>query len=206
MPRFDYPCPDCRTTSNLHGPDCEFEGASWADIEKAYTDLVAVLSANSLPEEALRNAVTGRWSNLHKSALDRLVHEQRVMEDEQGHLELLTADEYKEHVTDPNVEPIKTVARKGSVPGAHDNAVFAMIAWYEMVGLSWSETRERVVGERVARQHRHDVGVGLLDVGPRRALELAVRAVEVARRPAVWAGVVEPRHDSDCRFGGTKLD
>jgi len=145
VPRFDYPCPDCRTTSNLHGPDCEFEGASWADIEKAYTDLVAVLSANSLPEEALRNAVTGRWSNLHKSALDRLVHEQRVMEDEQGHLELLTADEYKEHVTDPNVEPIKTVARKGSVPGAHDNAVFAMIAWYEMVGLSWSETRERVV-------------------------------------------------------------
>ena len=145
MPRFDYPCPDCRTTSNLHGPDCEFEGASWADIEKAYTDVVAVLSANSLPEEALRNAVTGRWSNLHKSALDRLVHEQRVMEDEQGHLELLTADEYKEHVTDPNVEPIKTVARKGSVPGAHDNAVFAMIAWYEMVGLSWSETRERVV-------------------------------------------------------------
>ncbi len=145
MPRFDYPCPDCRTTSNLHGPDCEFEGASWADIEKAYTDLVAVLSANSLPEEALRNAVPGRWSNLHKSALDRLVHEQRVMEDEQGHLELLTADEYKEHVTDPNVEPIKTVAQKGSVPGAHDNAVFAMIAWYEMVGLSWTETRERVV-------------------------------------------------------------
>jgi len=145
VPRFDYPCPDCRTTSNLHGPDCEFEGASWADIEKAYTDLVAVLSANSLPEEALRNAVPGRWSNLHKSALDRLVHEQRVMEDEQGHLELLTADEYKEHVTDPNVEPIKTVAQKGSVPGAHDNAVFAMIAWYEMVGLSWTETRERVV-------------------------------------------------------------
>jgi hypothetical protein len=145
VPRFDYPCPDCRTTSNLHGPDCEFEGASWADIEKAYTDIVAVLSANSLPEEALRNAVTGRWSNLHNSALDRLVHEQRVMEDEQGHLELLTAEQYKEHVTDPNVEPIKTVARKGSVPGAHDNAVFAMIAWYEMVGLSWTETRERVV-------------------------------------------------------------
>ena len=145
MPRFDYPCPDCRTTSNLHGPDCEFEGASWADIEKAYTDIVAVLSANSLPEEALRNAVTGRWSNLHNSALDRLVHEQRVMENEEGHLKLLTAEQYKEHVTDPNVEPIKTVARKGSVPGAHDNAVFAMIAWYEMVGLSWTETRERVV-------------------------------------------------------------
>ncbi|UPV75493.1 hypothetical protein M0R89_05350 [Halorussus limi] len=145
MPRFDYPCPDCRTTSNLHGPDCEFEGASWSDIEKAYTDLVAVLSANALPEEALHEAIHGRWSNLHKAALDRLVHEQRVMETEEGQLELLTAAEYKEHVTDPNVEPIKTVAEKGSVPGAHDNAVFAMIAWYEMVGLSWTETRERVV-------------------------------------------------------------
>ncbi|UPW01531.1 hypothetical protein M0R88_05355 [Halorussus gelatinilyticus] len=145
MPRFDYPCPDCRTTSNLHGPDCEYEGASWSDIEKAYTDLVAVLSANALPEEALREAVHGRWSSLHKAALDRLVHEQRVMENEEGHLKLLTAEQYKEHVTDPNVEPIKTVARKGSVPGAHDNAVFAMIAWYEMVGLSWNETRERVV-------------------------------------------------------------
>ncbi|WP_276299711.1 DUF7474 family protein [Halorussus lipolyticus] len=145
MPRFDYPCPDCRTTSNLHGPDCEFEGAAWADIEKAYTDIVAVLSADPLPDDALRNAVHGRWSNLHQAALDRLQREQRVMEDEQGHLELLTAEEYKEHVTEPTIEPIKTVARKGSVPGAHDNAVFAMIAWYEMVGLSWDETRERVV-------------------------------------------------------------
>ena len=145
MPRFDYPCPDCRTTSNLHGPDCEFEGESWSDIEKAYTDIVAVLSGDQLPEDNLRNAVHGRWSNLHQAAMDRLQREQRVMETEGGQLELLTAEEYKEHVTEPTIEPIKTVARKGSVPGAHDNAVFAMIAWYEMVGLSWQETRERVV-------------------------------------------------------------
>ena len=145
MPRFDYPCPDCRTTSNLHGPDCGFEGASWSDIEKAYTDVVAVLSGTPLGEDALRNAVHGRWGKLHKAALDRLRHEQRVMETEDGQLELLTAEEYKEHVTEPTIEPIKTVAEKGSVPGAHDNAVFAMIAWYEMVGLSWEETREHVV-------------------------------------------------------------
>ena len=40
---------------------------------------------------------------------------------------------------------MRTLYRRGSVPGCHDNAVFAMIAWYEMVGLSWAETRENVV-------------------------------------------------------------
>lgn len=145
MPRFDYPCPDCRTTTNLHGPDCRFEGETWSDIEKAYTDVVAVLSGGPQSDDDLREAVHGGWDALHQAALDRLRHEQRVMETESGDLQLLTAEEYKEHVTDPTVEPIKTVAEKGSVPGAHDNAVFAMIAWYEMVGLSWEETRERVV-------------------------------------------------------------
>ncbi|MFC4550389.1 MULTISPECIES: DUF7474 family protein [Halorussus] len=152
MPRFDYPCPDCRTTSNLHGPDCRFEGEQWADIEKAYVDVVAMLSGGPLGEDALRDAAHGRWGKLHQAALDRLRHEQRVVETDGGQLELLTAEQYKEHVTDPTVEPIQTVARKGSVPGAHDNAVFAMIAWYEMVGLSWEETRERVV------EWLHDTG------------------------------------------------
>jgi len=31
------------------------------------------------------------------------------------------------------------------VPGCHDHAVFAMVAWYEMVDLSWQETKENVV-------------------------------------------------------------
>ena len=145
MPRFDYPCPDCRTTTNLHGPDCRFEGETRSDIEKAYTDLVAVLSGGPRSDDDLREAVHGGWDALRQAALDRLRHEQRVMETEGGDLQILTAAEYKEHVTDPTVEPIKTVAEKGSVPGAHDNAVFAMIAWYEMVGLSWEETRERTV-------------------------------------------------------------
>ncbi|WP_158058688.1 DUF7474 family protein [Halorussus halophilus] len=151
MPRFEYPCPGCRTTSNLHGPDCRFEGESWADIEKAYTDIVAVLTGSPLGTDSLREAVHGGWDAVHQAALERLEREQRVVEND-GQLELLTAEQYKEHVTDPTVEPIKTVANKGSVPGAHDNAVFAMIAWYEMVGLSWNETRERVV------EWLHDTG------------------------------------------------
>ncbi|WP_227353349.1 DUF7474 family protein [Haladaptatus salinisoli] len=144
MPRFAYPCPDCRTTTNLHGPDCQFDGEPWTDIEKAYTDIVAALSTDSRTEEELRESAHGRWDALRAAALDRLRHEKRVVESD-GALRLLTADEFRETVSEPTFEPMQTLYEKGSVPGCHDNAVFAMIAWYEMVGLSWPETRENVV-------------------------------------------------------------
>ncbi|MFC6726464.1 hypothetical protein ACFQE1_19275, partial [Halobium palmae] len=76
--------------------------------------------------------------------LDQLRHEQRVVDDG-GALRLLTAAEFKERVSEPTSEPMRTLYREGSYPGCHDNAVFAMIAWYEMVGLSWAETKENVV-------------------------------------------------------------
>jgi len=62
VPTFRYPCPGCRTTNSLHDADCEFEGVSWPTIEKAYTDLLAVLTAEAdgLTEAALRAAVAGR--------------------------------------------------------------------------------------------------------------------------------------------------
>lgn len=145
MPRFEYPCPDCRTRSNLHTADCEFEGRRRTAIEKAYTDLLACLSVRPHDEEALQSAVHGRWDRLHRAALDRLRYERRVRETDRGDLELLTVREYKEEVTEPTHEPLVTIYEEGSVPGAHDNSVFALIAWYEMVGLSWEETRERVV-------------------------------------------------------------
>ncbi|WP_129114264.1 DUF7474 family protein [Halegenticoccus tardaugens] len=144
MPHFAYPCPGCRTTNDLHGADCRFEGTPWPEIEKAYTDVVALLSAGPRSERDLRRGVHGEWGALHAAALDRLRTEQRVTE-EDGSLRLLTAAEYKEHVSEPTREPMRTIYLKGSVPGCHDNAVFAMIAWYEMVGLSWAETKENVV-------------------------------------------------------------
>ena len=147
MPRFQYPCPGCRTTNSLHQQGCSFEGADWSAIEKAYTDLIAVLSdpdAAPLSEAALREAVHGEWGGLHKAALGVLRREGRVVEDD-GQLRLLTAAEYKEQVSEPDREPLRTIYQHGSVPGCHDNAVFAMIAWYEMVGLSWAETKENVV-------------------------------------------------------------
>lgn len=145
MPRFDYPCPDCRTTNSLHEAGCRFEGTSWPRIEKAYVDVIAALSTRPHEPDALREVVHGDWGRLHAAALDQLEHEQRVRERDDGRLELLTAAEYRDLVSEPTREPMQTIYREGSVPGCHDNAVFAMIAWYEMVGLSWAETKENVL-------------------------------------------------------------
>jgi hypothetical protein len=150
VPHFDYPCPDCRSTNSLHEAGCAHEGTGRPAVEKAYTDIVAALSTAAgdgppgLPESALREAVHGEWDGLRHAALSRLRTDERVVE-EDDRLRLLTAEEYKERVSEPTHDPMRTVYRKGSYPGCHDNAVFALIAWYEMVGLSWAETKERVV-------------------------------------------------------------
>jgi hypothetical protein len=144
VPRFDYPCPDCRSTSSLHDAGCRFEGTPWSAVEKAYVDVVSLLSVSPRSESALREAVHGEWGPLREAALNRLRGTERVTEAD-GALRLLTAAEYKELVSEPTREPMRTIYREGSVPGCHDNAVFAMIAWYEMVGLSWAETKENVV-------------------------------------------------------------
>ena len=144
MPRFDYPCPDCHSTSSLHDAGCRFEGRSWQDLERAYVDQLAVLAAGAREEDTLRDAVA-EWTGLHEQALSHLRRTGRVQPDTNGRLELLTAAEYREQVSEPTSEPMRTLYRRGSFPGCHDNAVFAMVAWYEMVGLSWSETRENVV-------------------------------------------------------------
>ncbi|MGM0604569.1 MAG: DUF7474 family protein [Halobacteriota archaeon] len=145
MPRFQYPCPGCRTTNSLHDADCTFEGTPWPTVEKAYTDTIAVLTTGEITEADLRSAVHGEWSDLHTAALETLKRDRRVDQDDDGTLRLLTAAAYKELVSEPTIEPMHTIYERGSVPGCHDHAVFAMIAWYEMVGLSWNETKENVV-------------------------------------------------------------
>ncbi|MFC7070449.1 DUF7474 family protein [Halobaculum lipolyticum] len=144
MPRFAYPCPGCRTTNSLHDADCDFEGTEWHHIEQAYTDVLAVLVDGAVTESALQHAVHDEWSGLHRAALDLLQREGRV-ETDGDTLRLLTAERYREEVSEPTREPMATIYRQGSYPGCHDNAVFAMVAWYEMVGLSWQETRQNVV-------------------------------------------------------------
>ena len=143
MPRFEYPCPDCRTRTNLHEAGCDFDGVRWTDIEAAYVDILAHLSQGSLSEGQLRGTVDD-WDQLHARTLSRLRRDQRV-EGTDDDLALLTAEAYKERVTHPTMEPLRTIYEKGSVHGAHDNAVFALVAFYEMVGLSWAETREQML-------------------------------------------------------------
>ncbi|SEA22292.1 hypothetical protein SAMN04488065_2330 [Haloplanus vescus] len=142
MPTFEYPCPECRTTNSLHDADCRFEGTPWADIEAAYVDVVAVLSGGVTDADALPEAVT-EWGPLRQAAVERLRRDGRI-DDTNDRLRLLPAEEYREAVSVPTRDPIKTIYERGSVPGCHDNAVFAMIAWYEMVGLSWAETKQNV--------------------------------------------------------------
>lgn len=143
MPRFTYPCPGCRTTSNVHDAACDHEGTDRAAIEGAYVDVLARLSTRPFREGTLKDEVT-EWTPLHEAALGRLRGDRRV-EERDGLLHLLSTQEYKDRVSRPTAEPLRTVYEKGSVPGAHDNSVFAMVAFYEMVGLTWPETRERVV-------------------------------------------------------------
>lgn len=143
MPRFEYPCPGCRTRTNLHNADCDFDGVRWTDIEAAYVDLLAYLSRGPMTETEVRAAIDD-WGGLHAAALSRLRGDQRV-DDDDGELELLDAETYRERVTHPTMEPLKTIYERGSVHGAHDNAVFALVAFYEMVGLSWEEAREQML-------------------------------------------------------------
>jgi hypothetical protein len=142
---FAYPCPDCRSTSNLHDASCRFDGAKRSDIEKAYTDIIATLAAGHRTEPELQQSVHGRWTAAHAGALEQLRREHRVHEHDDGVLELLTPEERKERVSEPTAEPMRTIYQEGSVPGCHDNAIFSIVAWYEMVGFTWEETRQRTV-------------------------------------------------------------
>ncbi len=142
--QFAYPCPGCRTTNNLHDPACRFAGRPHHEIERAYTDLVAVLSGGPRPIDDLRAAIPGEWGALHAACLDAMERSYRVTE-EDGVYEMPPADERRDRLRVPDRDPVRTIYEKGSVPGAHDNAVFAMIAYYEMVGFSWPETRDLVV-------------------------------------------------------------
>lgn len=143
--QFPYPCPGCRTTNNLHDPECRFSGRPHHEIEKAYVDLVAVLSGGPIHRDDLPAAVHGDWGALHAAALSALQRNDRVDEADDGRLELPPPAERRERLRVPDGDPLRTVYQKGSVPGSHDNAVFAMIAYYEMVGFSWTETRGLVV-------------------------------------------------------------
>lgn len=140
---FGYPCPACRTTSNLHGADCRFGDADRPSIERAYVDVLATLTDGPRAKGALERDLD--WSPLHDACLGLLRREHRVREEESGDLVAVPEDERREHLAVPDPESLRTIYEYGSVPGCHDNAVFALIAWYESAGFSWEETTELVI-------------------------------------------------------------
>jgi hypothetical protein len=141
---FGYHCPGCRSTNNLHEPGCEFTGRDTDEIERSYVDVVATLSVEPVDEETLPSQAPD-WSALHRQALDQLVEDHRVKEDEGGNLVVVPPEERKERLRVPDYEPLATIYHDGSVPGAHDNSIFALVSFYEMVGFTWPETKQLVV-------------------------------------------------------------
>ncbi len=144
MGYFAYPCPGCGATGSIHDATCDFAEHARTEIEQAYIEIIATLADEPRRHDTLRRDLSP-WDNLHAAALGRLQREGRIRETDSDTLEVAPGAVQAERLIEPNVEPIRTIHQHGSVPGCHDNAVFAMIAWYEMVGLSWEETRSRVL-------------------------------------------------------------
>lgn len=140
---YTYPCPDCRSTNVMHGERCDQEGVPRQDIEKSYTDILSVLHmAGPHKKPALIRECHGEWDDTHDAVLTNLISEFRVRKNDDDKFEIVPEEERQKQREVPHMEPLKTIYEKGSVPGAHDNAIFAIISWFEMNDFSWEESKE----------------------------------------------------------------
>lgn len=170
MKQFEYPCPHCGSVSQLHSGSCDFSTHSGAkytrsEIERAYLAIITELSFSNSGRGELIDSATEQIKEreLLGDCLDYLVNKNRVFDitDEDIHQNvksisrdlvpddnsgayyyMSTHDEWKEAISYPRFDPINTIYEKGSYPGCHDNAIFALVAYFQMVGLSWDETVE----------------------------------------------------------------
>ncbi len=140
---YRYPCPGCRSTNVLHSRECQFGDFGRQEIEQAHTDIVATLSIGSCTRDSLPREVPDGWSGLHAAVLRTYLRDSRVEEDG-DRLALVPPHEIADRI-EPTEEPMRTLYERGSVSGAHDNSVFAMIAYYSSKGLSWEDTRHQVL-------------------------------------------------------------
>lgn len=163
---FEYPCPDCGQTNNIHKRNCEHEYRDIREIRKTYIDIISVLlDQNSarkamdvppgIPFDHLREQVDemlqgdnippekrGAWTDLHTACLHALKDYRRVDEkQEMGGIYLKSPEERQQEII-PTFDPIKTIYEHGPVDGAKDYAVYTMVSWCELVGLNWEQTVE----------------------------------------------------------------
>lgn len=140
---YRYPCPGCRSTTVLHGRDCPYESRGRAEIERAHVDILSRLSTAPATKVALRESIERPWNDLYESILRMLQRDARIDADG-DRLTIVPPDEIADRI-EPTDEPLRTIYEKGSVAGAHDNSVFAMVSYYASKGLTWEDTRRQVL-------------------------------------------------------------
>lgn len=141
--RFKYQCPDCLSTNNLHERECDYKILDRSEYEKAYIDILSVLSEVTCSKESLIDNAH-EWSELHEDVLTRL--------ETIGHVEQ-TADGFYNIVpprdrggdSEPYIDPLATIYRHGTVPGCHDDGLFALMAFYSHIGLTWEDTKAELL-------------------------------------------------------------
>jgi len=142
--RYRYDCPGCGTSNSRHQFRCDFARTSNTEIEKAHIDIISRLSLGPCEKETLRDDIYGEWSELHRRILHELIQDQRVSLTQDLKLTLIKPSNGFDGL-EPQQEPLKTIYQTGSYPGAHDNSIFALIAYFESLDLTWEQTKKQVI-------------------------------------------------------------
>ena len=97
-----------------------------------------------MSRERLQSAVDGHWTELYEATIRMLERDARIDVDDAGQIALVPPDDIADRI-EPTEDPLRTIYEVGSVAGAHDNSVFAMVSYYASKGLSWEDTRQQVL-------------------------------------------------------------
>lgn len=149
---FTYHCPnpDCedRGQHGFHSPDCEYHSYSETAIELAYIDILSRLTFEPMSNPELRrsvNDVPGReWSELHQECLMALWGLDHIEYNNDRDVFIHCEDGGQQASAHPTQEPLKTIHDFGTVDGAHDNGIFALIAWYSNQFDEWELVKQQL--------------------------------------------------------------
>jgi len=140
---FEYQCPECYTTCEVHSIGCQYEGTGRSEYEKAYIDIISVLSRITCSKQKLQENAHD-WGELHDAAFERLCSIGHINRTEDGYYTLAPPVERRKE-TRPYSEPLATIYEKGTVAGCHDNGLFALLAFFSHIDLLWEDTKEELL-------------------------------------------------------------
>ena len=147
---MQYSCPVCLSGLSVHDYGCEWSDVTMSTIEKAYIDILAILTRAPQTRLDLVKNVHGDWSKIHSRVFDRFDRERRIVSigeveqegTEQLVYKLRTPDEIRADKEIPSHEDLKIIYEQGGCDGCLDDSVVSMIAYWEMVGFDWRKTRQ----------------------------------------------------------------